>query len=205
MTRGIRAGRQQLSRKRVVLTAVILLVIVFFGVEAVSRILFAPWSIGYFGRDTLPGTWVGTLQAGQGAEFGLLLDLEYRGRSNTSRSSGVGRSNNLQGHATLCTPTGERYDYEVVGYASRSGRVEDLWVEYEDPSLSVLNLRLTGKWRSTVLELATRWPMNPFLPDGNFVLERAQSSNGLGEPFAPFRLSKDNAAAFEDHCQAIRR
>jgi hypothetical protein len=82
-----RIHRPRLSRKRVLVIGVVLLVAVTFGAEAVSRALFAPWSIGFFGRDTLTGDWVGSLQARQGAEYGLYIDLEYRARPVGSRRS----------------------------------------------------------------------------------------------------------------------
>ena len=50
---------------------------------------------------------------------------------NDSRDDGT---TNLHGHATLCTPTGERYAYDVAGDANRSGTIDDLWLEYGDPT-----------------------------------------------------------------------
>jgi hypothetical protein len=37
-----------------------LLLAVTFGAEDVSRLLFAPWSIGFGGRETLTGPWAGS-------------------------------------------------------------------------------------------------------------------------------------------------
>jgi hypothetical protein len=195
--------RPRLSRKYVLLIGVVLLLAVAFGAELVSRVLFAPWSLGYFGRDTLTGSWVGPLRAQQGAEYGLYLDLDYKGRDGGGyRDSALG-STNLQGHATLCTPTGERFDYDVSGDASRSGMVEDLWLEYGDPSLSALNLRLSGRWRAPALTLEP--DANPFLPDGSFSPSRVLSSDDLDDSIAPFALTKGDQEALEAICLRIRR
>lgn len=195
--------RPRMTRKRQWLTAIGLLVAVIFVVGVGSRLLFAPWSIGYFGRDTLTGGWVGSLNARQGAEYGLHLDLEYRDRFGSRGTSSGTRFNNLKGQATLCTPTGERFEYEVLGYASRSGEVEDLWLEYGDPSLSALNLRLSGDWQSPELTLSS--DANPFLPDGSFVPTRSLSSDDPDDSFAPFALTKSGPQALEAICQRIRR
>jgi hypothetical protein len=192
-----------MSRRRVLATGVVLLLVVAFGAEAVSRILFAPWSIGVLGRDTLTGDWVGALQARQGAEYGLYLDLEYKGRGFRSRGSSAPRTTNLQGRAILCTPTGERFAYDVSGHASRSGTVEDLWLEYGDPTLSALNLRLSGKWRSPELTLAP--DANPFLPDGSFLPTRVLSSADPDDSIAPFSLTNGDEEALEAICQRIQR
>jgi hypothetical protein len=192
-----------MSRKLMLLLGVVLLIVVAFGADAVSRVLFAPWSIGVLGRDTLTGDWVGSPQARQGAEYGLYLELEYRSRSVRSSRSRARFSSNLQGRATLCTPTGERYEYDVSGHASRSGTVEKMWLEYGDPSLSALDLRLSGKWRSPVLTLAP--DANPFLPDGSFLPTRVLSSADPDDSIAPFDLSKGDEEEFEAICQRIRQ
>jgi hypothetical protein len=195
--------RQHLSRKRVLLTAIALLVGVMLGVDVVSRIIVAPWSIGVLGRDTLTGSWVGSPRAGQGAEYGLYLDLDYKGRDGGGyRSSALG-STNLEGHATLCTPTGERYEYDVLGDASWTGVVEDLWLEYGDPTLSALNLRLAGRWRAPVLTLTP--DANPFFPDGSFSPSRVLSSDDPDDSFAPIALTKGDPEALDAICQRIRR
>lgn len=191
--------------KRTWIIILVLLVVGYFGLEWGSRVLFAPWSIGVFG-ETLTGDWVGTVQARQGAEYGLSLQLDYRSRPlNSSSSRGSGPSNNLQGEATLCTPTGERYDFSVSGYANRSGEIKTLWLEYGDPSLSALDLTLTGKFDAPTLAMATTFPDNPFLPDGSFVFPRAVSSADPDDSFAPFTLTKGDAAALEEICAEIVR
>ena len=101
-----------------------LLLAVTFGAEAASRLLFAPWSVGFGGRATLTGPWAGSLKTRRGAEYGLYLALEYRSRSTSYRGSGAisaSGSTNLQGRATLCTPKGERYEYGVSGTADPLG------------------------------------------------------------------------------------
>lgn len=198
------ASRPNLSRKRLLLIGVVLLVVVVFGVEFVSRVLFAPWSIGVLGRDTMTGSWVGEMRAQQGAVYGLSLDLEYKSRDvGGRRGAGIGRSTNLEGNATLCTPTGERFDYDVSGHANRSGNVEILWLEYGDPSLSALNLRMSGGWRAPELTLTP--DANPFLPDGRFVSTRTLSSDDPDDSFAPAALTKGDTGAFEDICQRVQQ
>jgi hypothetical protein len=144
---------------------VILLVVMAFVVPKVWQVITAPWSMG---QPTLTTTWAGSTQAKLGSEYGLYLDLDYRSldiSGGTRRGRSRGRSNqpNLEGTASLCTPKGERYDYEVSGRADRSGKIEVLYLEYGDPSLSALNFQLRGDWRPDTLTLNS--DKNPFLPD----------------------------------------
>jgi hypothetical protein len=183
------SGPARLSTPRLLLMAVVLVVGVALGAQFVGRALYASWSIGWFGRETLTGTWIGTMRATRGAEFGLLLELDYKGRdSSTSRSRASGSRPNLEGRATICTPAGERYDYAVSGFASPFGTVERLWVEYGDTKLSALNLRLSGEWRPPVLHLQSE--ANPFLPDGRFLPTRVLSGDDPDDSLAPFDLRK---------------
>jgi hypothetical protein len=187
----------------VLLTGIALLVGVTYGAAAVSRLLFASWSIGYGGRATLTGPWAGSLKTRHGAEHGLFLALEYRERSGPSyRTGGATPTDNLQGHAALCTPAGERYEYEVSGKADPLGRIEGLWLEYGDPRLSALNLRLTGAWRNGALDLTIT--KNPFLPDGRLLAARTSSEVDPHDYFAPATLTERDWATFEATCQRIR-
>ena len=182
------SGQARLSTPRLLLIAVVLVVGVAFGAQLVGRALYASWSIGWFGRDTLTGSWVGTMRAKQGAEFGIFLHLDYKAREGSSRRSHrSGKTANLEGRATICTPTGERYDYAVSGFASPFGTIETLYVQYGDPKLSALNLRLSGEWRPPVLHLQSA--TNPFLPDGRFLPTRVLSSADPDDSFAPFDLT----------------
>ena len=197
--------RRRLSGKQVVLISAALLLAVYCGGEAAYRRITAPWSIGEVGRDTLIGPWTGSLRARQGAEYGLWLDLEYHQRrvgGPRRRARGGNSRTNLEGSATLCTPKGERYEYEVSGEADRDGTVQNLWLEYGDPRLSALNLRLTGAWRDRALSITT--DKNPFLPDGTFVAVRSISSADPDDSFAPVTLTERDWAAFEATCQRIR-
>jgi hypothetical protein len=183
-----------------------LLLVASYGAAAVGRLLVAPWSISFGGRETLTGPWAGSLKTRHGAKFGLFLDLEYKERSGPSYRSGGGAmgSNNLQGRATLCTPKGERYDYEVSGKADPLGGIEKLWLEYGDPSLSGLGLQLTGAWRGGALDLTTT--NNPFL-GGRLLAARTLSSNDPVDPdnyFGPATLTERDRAVFEATCQRIR-
>jgi hypothetical protein len=60
----------RVSRKWVLLAGVALLAVVV-GVDIGSRVLSAPWAIGYFGRDTLTGGWVGLLRAAGGGVWAV--------------------------------------------------------------------------------------------------------------------------------------
>ena len=198
---------ERLSRTRVVLIGGALLLAATFGLPAIGRLLFASWSIGIGGRETLTGPWVGSLTTGHGAELGLLLDLEYKERPGPSYRSGGGAlgSTNLQGRATLCTPRGGRYDYAVSGKADPWGGIEKLWLEYDDPSLSGFDLQLTGAWRGGALELTTT--KNPFLPGGGLLAARTSSNSDPVDPadyFVPTTLTARDRAAFETTCQRIR-
>ena len=180
---------KRLSTRRLLLTAVVLVVGIGLGVQFVGRVLYASWSVGWFGRDTLTGSWIGTMRAKRGAEFGLFLHLDYKTRETSYRRSQVsGQTANLEGRATICTPAGERYDYTVTGFASPFGTVEKLWIEYGDPKLSALNLRLSGEWRPPVLHLQSE--ANPFLPDGRFLATRSLSSDNPDDSLAPFDLTR---------------
>jgi hypothetical protein len=183
---------------------IVVILIVAYGIPAIARAIFAPWSIGWLGRDTLTGRWVGSIYAQQGAEYGLHLKLVYREREPSLRSTSVGTGySNLGGVATLCTPTGDRYAYEIAGGASPFGTVEDLWLEYDDPELSRLNLWLTGKWDAP--ELRLRADKNPFQPDGRFERFAPVSSADAADSLEPFTLLKGDSASFDAICERIRR
>jgi hypothetical protein len=192
--------------KRAWLVVGALLLATYAGAEAGYRWHTAPWSIDQAGRGTLTGPWAGTVRARQGAEYGLWLDLAYQDRvvgGRRRRVRGQSERTNLAGRATLCTPRGERYAYEAGGRADRDGRVTALWLEYGDPPLSALNLRLTGALQDRALRLTP--DANPFLPDGTFLPNRTTSSADPDDSFAPATLTDRNPAAFEATCQRIRR
>ena len=180
---------KKISTKRLLLLALLLVVGIAFGAQLVGRVLYASWSIGWFGRETLTGSWIGTMKAKRGAEFGLWLHLDYKPReSRGRRTRSSGSTSNLEGRATICTPTGERYDYVVAGFASAFGTVERLRFEFGDPKLSALNMRLSGEWRPPVLHLQSE--ANPFAPDGRFVPGRPMSSADPDDSLAAFDLTK---------------
>ena len=195
---------RRLSRTQLVLIIGGLLVVGVWGLPLAYRVVMAPWSIGLGGRDTLVGTWSGSLRAQQGAEYGLYLDLAYWERSSSSRRGRRGSRPNLKGRAVLCTPVGERFDYAVTGAAGRSGDIKQLWLEYGDPKLSALNFRLSGAWRPGALALTVP-RHNPFLPDGRFVFPRTVSSADPDDYFAPATLTARDRATFDAICQRVRR
>lgn len=88
-------------------------VLAVFGLDLVSRALFAPWSLSLGGRPTLIGDWAGTLRTASGLRFGLGLHLAYHG---SASRGGSGRSAvNIDGSGEICTRRGERFPYEVYG------------------------------------------------------------------------------------------
>lgn len=174
---------------RMLVLGIALVLAVAFGAGLVSQLLYAPWSLGWGGRDTLTGSWIGTMHAKRGAQFGFHLALDYKARAIRRNRSRYGQGRpNLDGVATICAPSGERYDYTVSGFASRSGVVEKLYVEYDDPKLSALNLRLSGEWQPPILRLQP--DANPFLPDGRFEPNRVLSSADPDDSFAPIEMKK---------------
>jgi hypothetical protein len=175
-----------MSTRRVLLMGAVLLFGTALVIEGLSRLLFAPWSIGYFGRDTLTGDWVGVLRASQGAEYRLHIDLRYRRRQ--ASSSRAYRTDNLEGRATLCTPVGVRYDYAVAGFARPGGVIEDLRLQYADPKRSGLDMRMRGAWRPPLLSLTT--DANPFEPDGRFAPSRPSSGDDPEDAIGPFDLTR---------------
>lgn len=184
------AAPPRLSGKRAALIAVVVVIVVAFGVRFVSQALFASWSIGLFGHNTLTGDWIGPMRAKQGAVFGVFLHLDYKPREGSTRRTrrSGSRTSNLLGQATICTPTGQRYDYAVSGFASPFGVVEALYFEFADPKLSALNLRLAGEWRPPTLQLQP--DANPFLPDGRFVANRVLRGDDPDDSIAAFDLSR---------------
>ena len=198
-----RPGGSHPTRKQVWLIGGALLVVAFWGVPAAYRAVMEPWSMG---RDTLLGTWSGSLRARQGAEYGLHLDLAYRERRvSHRRARGGGKRANLTGRAVLCTPVGQRFEYAVNGSVGRSGDIDPLWLEYGDPKLSALDFRMRGAWRQGALTLTTPPRHNPFLSDGRFVTPRAVSSDDPDDSFAPATLTARDQATFDAICQRIRR
>lgn len=193
-----RPAGPRLTRMRLWLLGGAILVVAAWGLPTLYRVVMEPWSVGW---NTLVGTWSGSLRAKQGAEYGLYLDLEYRGRR---KGRGGGRTN-LTGRAVLCTRLGQRFEYTVTGSVSRSGHIESLRLEYGDPSLSALDFRMTGAWRPGALTLTVPPRDNPFLPDGRFVRSRTVSSDDPDDSFAPATLTTRDRAAFEAICQRIRR
>jgi hypothetical protein len=71
---------RQLSKTRMILMGGALFLAATFGAPAVGRLLFAPWSIGLGGRETLTGPWAGSLKTRWGTGYGLFLALEYKER-----------------------------------------------------------------------------------------------------------------------------
>jgi hypothetical protein len=181
---------------------ILLFGVFWVGVEFVSRWFWAPWS---FGEPSLTGTWDGPLQAGLGAPYRLLVDLDYRSVVRLGRGTFIGssRPDTLQGTARLCTPRGETYTYAVRGRANRAGQEVRVTLQYGDRSLSVLDLVLVGGWSAPVLTLQP--DRNPFNPDGTLSPRRAASSADPNDSFAPAELRTATVGEFEVVCGRLAR
>jgi len=144
----------------------------------------------------LIGTYAGVLQAEQGARYPLVLELEPK-----IQRTGPGnpRASNLQGWAQLCTPAGLQVAYGVSGWANAVGGELRLHLEYGDPKLSQLNLRLDGDWQGDRLQLLPA-RSNPFAPDGSFIPDRPLSSADASDYFLPLVLRKDAVATVSSSC-----
>lgn len=180
---------------RGIIIAALVLSFVAFDVWGI-RWLVAPWSFASLG-PTLTGTWDGTLRARQGAEYRLLLDLDFA----SSRRRPWGE--NLTGRALLCTQHGDLYEYAVTGDADRDGHNVEVEIEYGDPALSALDMLFFGDWDGQVLTLTPR--QNPFLPEGRFVTPRSVSSADPDDSFALAELRKTDRPTFLIACGRLAR
>jgi len=191
------------KRKVPFLIILALLVAVIFGLPWACQRIEAPWSVGGPEQPTLTRTWEGPLAARLGAKYRLLVSLDYKELTHRSRR-GRGRGNfwkrnNLTGTARLCTPKGQRWDYEVSGRADRDGTGLLLRLEYGDPSQSGLDLELRGAYEGE--RVAVTANKNPFLRDGTFKQVRTVSSADPDDSFAPIELRPGTREAFEAACR----
>lgn len=198
-------GRSVMSGWSGLGVAAVIILVGALATDGIARIIGAPWSLGLGAQATLTGTWTGVMRARQGAEYGLLLDLEYRstvGHTGTGRRRGRTSSSNLEGRASICTRRGERYEYDVRGHADRAGVIRRLWLEYDDPQRGTLDLSFTGQWDGQTLALAA--DRNPFLPDGSFMWPRTTSSSDPDDGFDFITLNERSRAGFEAACRRIQ-
>ena len=152
----------------------------------------APWSFESLG-PTLTGAWEGPLRANLGAEYRVYLDMSYR----DIRGRNYMRDN-LTGRGRICNRHGEVFEYELDGWASRSGDQVEIQLSFVDPVRSALGNRLEGSWDGQTLTL--RPLTNPFMPDGAFQLSRTTSTADPDDSFGPGSLRKSDAASFLVAC-----
>src|SRR5215217_3472362 len=150
------------------LALVLLLAIVVAADQWGVRWLRAPWSFAALG-PTLTGVWEGPLRAQRGAEYRIVLRLEYAPSGQRASSAF-----NLTGTGQICTARGDVWEYDLDGEASRSGDTVRVLLTYVDPVRSALGNRLEGSWSGQTLAL--RPLVNPFQPDGTFLPNRSVSS-----------------------------
>ncbi|MGE3912329.1 MAG: hypothetical protein AB7K36_23410 [Chloroflexota bacterium] len=150
----------------------------------------APWSMSALG-PTLTGVWEGPLQAAQGAEYRLFLDLRYRGIQGRISAS------TLNGVARICTRQGTVYEYLVEGQATHAGDSIALHLSYVDPAQSDLNTQVTGSWTGDVLTV--RPLSNPFQPDGSFAAGQP-AGNADTDAFKSATLHRADAATYLMAC-----
>jgi hypothetical protein len=174
------------------LALVLLIGIVFAADQWGLRWLRAPWSFAALG-PTLTGVWEGPLRARRGAEYRILLSLEYAASGQRTSSE-----LNLTGTGQICTARDDLYEYDLDGEASRSGDSIRVLLTYVDPVRSALGNRLEGSWSGQTLTL--RPLANPFQPDGTFVLNRSLSSADPDDSFEPAELRKSDLPTFLAAC-----
>ena len=75
--------------------------------------------------------------------------------------------------------------FAIESLPAREG--DCLWLEYGDPKLSALNLRMSGEWLGARLRLEP--DANPFMPDGRFLATRVLSGDDPDNSFAPIELT----------------
>jgi len=157
----------------------------------------APWSMAVLG-PTLTGYWDGPLRARQGAEYRILLDLQYRefqGRNDTR--------SNLTGQARICSRHGDGHQYTLDGEATRTGDHVEIRLSPTDPARGELGNTLEGAWNGQTLTLQPR--SNPFMPDGTVRPGRTLSSLDGDDLFGPAELRKSDTASFLIACARLAR
>jgi hypothetical protein len=123
----------------------------------VSAALFAPWSIGRPGGQTLTGSWVGPLRSKWGSEYHLYVELGWEPpRGRTSRAK-------LTGTARVCTRAGREYRLLVSGDADRDAQDVRLDLEARESRYRE-SLPLRGAWHGDTLRVAAF--TSPFGPEG---------------------------------------
>ena len=165
-----------------------------------DKVIYAPWALHWGGGPTLEGTWEGPLHARLGAEYRLLLVLDYH---YVQEVQGPSRGSTIEGRGRLCTAGGEIYDYpSLSGDADRAGQQLRLSLSYRDPSLSQLGFGLQAAWSGDTLQLA-RVSDNPFQPNGSFLPHRIVSTADPDDNFQPTELRRARAADFEAECRRL--
>lgn len=159
------------------------------------RWLRAPWSFAALG-PTLTGVWEGPLRARLGAEYRILLSLEYSPSGQRASSAF-----NLTGTGQICTAHDDLYEYDLDGEANRSGDTIRVLLTYVDPVRSALGNRLEGSWSGQTLTL--RPLVNPFQPGGTFLPNRTVSSADPDDSFGPAELRKSDLPTFLTACARL--
>jgi len=179
------------------LALVLLVGIVFAADQWGIRWFRAPWSFAALG-STLTGVWEGPLRARQGAEYRILLNLEYAASGQRTMSA-----SNITGTGQICTAHGDIYEYDLDGEASRSGDSVRVLLTYVDAVRSALGSRLEGSWSGQTLAL--RPLSNPFQPDGTFLPNRSVSTADPDDRFEAAELRKSDEASFLVACARLAR
>ena len=181
----------------------------------ISALLFAPWAIGFDGRPTLTGTWVGPLRSKWGSEYFLHLDLGWEpphGRTARAR---------LTGDAWICNRAGKEFRLEVSGSADRAATDVRVDAEARDSRYRE-SLPLHGAWNGDTLRLTAF--TTPFGPEGELRGSRSTVSSITtdasgrsvevypadlrpdqvpGDSFPDVTLKKGGEADYRAGCRAI--
>lgn len=167
------------------------------------RVVEAPWSFGSGGRPTLTGRWEGPRRAALGREYRLYLELSHASSVSAGAESYV-LSDNLQGEARLCSPTGDVWVYRVTGRANRAGDVIRLSFRttVDTPPMPAPG-EVQASWDGGG-QLTVAGGYNPLMPDGSFMPSRIVSSADPDDSFVPATLVRADRDVFERACRQLR-
>lgn len=137
------------------------------------------------------------MQARQGAQYRVFLDLRYADERSSTRAG----DSTLAGTGRVCTQTGVTYDYSIHGGVSLFTQVANISLGYGDPKLSGLGFGLKGPWNGAPLRLTAS--DNPFDPDGVYRPGTPTSTADPDDSFLPVELKPASLAEFERSCREL--
>ena len=180
--------------------------------------------MGLGGSPTITGSWVGPLRSKWGAEYVLLVNLEWdppriRGASRRGRASSRG---DLTGTARICNRSGKVLHLALGGDADRSASDVQIDLEARESRYRE-SLPLRGAWHGDTLDLSAF--TTPFGPEGELRGARSTVSSTTtdqagrmvelyptdltpdqvpADSFPRVTLQKGGESEFRAGCQSIR-